>query len=87
MAASKTANATVIMFVITAIIVPLLGWSLATIKNSIDQRLEEHAEDLDRLDKRVDKSVMRTEYESDQRKITDRLNSIEDRIYEIYRQR
>ena len=87
MAASKTANATVIMFVITAIIVPLLGWSLATIKTSIDKQLQEQAEDLNSLDQRVDKSVMRTEYESDLQKITDRLNSIEDRIYEIYRQR
>lgn len=83
-ARSKQATGTIVMFIVTAIIVPVLGWSLAQLKTGIDQRLDEIVNDVEELQR---DAVMRIEYEYDQRKLTDRINSVEGRIYEIYRER
>ena len=73
-----------LMFIITVFITSIigaLGWSIKTIRDSQESRIEEISRDVDQIQLMINQHVIgRTEYDNDLQMLMIRLNRLEDRI-------
>ena len=73
-----------LMFIITVFITSLigaLGWSIKTIRDSQERRIESIANDVDQIQLLINQYVIsRAEYDNDLQMLMIRLNRLEDRI-------